>query len=82
MLRLISCSNRRFAGQFAAVLVLLILGLERADADAVVVGQDGPSNLDLHHAAVLPLIVNAADLAYLGCPPASPLMVPRLLSQT
>ena len=39
------------AGQFGRVLVLLVLGLERADADAVLLGQDQAVDLDLVRAS-------------------------------
>src|SRR6266540_4584189 len=35
------------AGQFGRVLVLLVLGLERADADAVLLRQNQPEDLDI-----------------------------------
>ena len=35
------------AGEFGRVLVFLVLGLERADADAVLLGEDEPLDDDL-----------------------------------
>ena len=35
------------AGQLGGVLVLLVLGLERADADAILLGEDQPADADV-----------------------------------
>ena len=48
------------AGQLGRVLVLLILGLEGADADAVLLGQDQPVDLDLLFEHARPVAIVAA----------------------
>ena len=46
------------AGQFGGILVLLVLGLERADADAVLFAQDHPLDADvLDHAGPVAVVL-------------------------
>ena len=54
------------AGQLGRVLVLLVLGLEGADADAVLLGQDQAVDLDLlEHAAPVAVVLGQALVVHL-----------------
>ena len=73
----ISSSPSKFnAGRIGRILVLFVLGLEGADADAILLGQDQAVHRNVFkHAALITVVLDQALVVHLSADGAQPLIV-------